>query len=126
MTEHDDEQRYDPRPPHPTPGVQRGHPELATGGDPSRSGVNAQGPSPTPDAATVATGAANRGVAWLRPSELPNALLAPVFSEVVDRSLTAQSKATRSLVRAPSAGARAMTRRIGSRRTARRARGMDR
>ena len=126
MNEHDDEQRYDPRQSHPTPGVQRRHAELATGGDPSRSGVHAQGPSPTPDAATAATEAANRGVAWLRPSELPNALLAPALSEVVDRSLTAQSKATRSLVRAPSVGARVMTRRIGSRRTARPARGMDR
>lgn len=126
MNEHDDEQRYDPRLPQPAPGVQRRHAERATGGDPSRSGVHAQGPAPTPDPATAATEAANRGVAWLRLSELPNALLTPALSEVVDRSLTAQSKATRSLVRAPSAGARVMTRRIGSRRTARRARGVDR
>lgn len=125
MNEHDDEQRYDPRLPQPAPGGQRRHAEPATR-DPSWSGVHAQGPAPTPDAATAATEAANRGVAWLRPSELPNALLATALSEVVDRSLTAQSKARRSLVRAPSVGARVMTRRIASRRASRRARGVDR
>lgn len=125
MNDHDD-QHDDPRPPRPAPGgQQRRHSEFATHGDPSRSG--GQTTVPLPDAEAAAAGATTgREAPWVRPSELPMALLAPVLGKVVDRALTVQSNATRAVVRAPAVAAQATSRRVRARRAAQRVKGLGR
>lgn len=123
MNAHDDMQHDEPHPPRPLPDVHPQHSQFALHGDPSRSGVRAQGVAPTPNAET-APGPAKREVAWVLPSDLPMVFLAPALGNVVDRTLSAQSNVTRPVVRAPAAAARTTSRRMRTRRAASRVNGL--
>ncbi|WP_448071062.1 hypothetical protein [Georgenia yuyongxinii] len=130
MNGHEDQRPDDARPPRSAPGVPRRHSEFATHGDPSRSRVRGQAavalPDVDSDADASSMGATTRAVPWVRPSELPMAVLAQVLGQVVDRTLTAQSNATRIVVRAPAVAARATARRVRARRAAHRTKGLGR
>ncbi len=126
MNRYDDHERhYNPRPPRPLPSAQQPHSEFATHGDPSRPRTRAQAPTPVSDVEDNGT-PPRRQMPWVRPSELPMVVLAPVLGNVVDQALTAQSKVTRAAVRAPAVVARVASRQVRARRAARRAKGLAR
>jgi len=76
------------------------------------------GPSPASEAAGE--------VPWLRPSELPMAVAAPVLGALTDRALRGQVAATRAVAHTPAAVTRLAVRRGRDRRARRQDRGLGR
>lgn len=109
--QHDDERRPPSPPTNRFPGTRPVASGEAPAGVPDGGGGEAQ---------------ARREVPWVRPSELPMVVAAPVLGKVVDRSLAAQSRATQPVVLAPAVIARAASRRVRASRATRRSKGLDR
>lgn len=119
---------YEPAPPRrlpasrQTPATRRKTSAFAYLGDPSTTRRRAAEPEPAPaemgrsgrgsDGATPR----RRNSGWIRPSDVPEAAMAPAVGWVVGRTFDLQTQTTRAAVRTPAAVARAATRKIRTRR----------